>query len=273
MPIVLVLVTLVSLRLEVVLAQGDTGSVRVLVTDAANAVLPGVRIQIAGSMNRETVTDSEGVAVLDRLPVGTYQLTALLNGFREERVPLDVRQDSTTSQRVVLRLSPGVERHITWGCNFVDLPETLQGFSRRADAISHIRVREQRVETRLAPGTTQTEINSRSWVEIITVFKRHAQWPRRGRAEILQLGGDVDRGDDIERVRYSCHHPLVVGREYVLFLERSKWLGGWGILFGDNGAFLTNGQQLESSGGGEFSRSWQSRPAGELFAALAKLRR
>ena len=256
-----------------VLAQPNTGAIRVLVTDVADAVLPGVKILLAGSLNREGVTDSEGVSVLDLLPVGFYQLTALLPGFHEERVALDVRQESTTSQRIVLRRASATERWISSGCNFVDLPETLQGFSRRADAIAHIRVREQRVETRIAPDTTQTRINTRSTVEIITVFKRHSQWPTQGRAEILQLGGDVVRGDEVEPVRYSCHHPLVVGREYVLFLERSKWLGGWGILLGDNGAIVINGQQLDSSGGGEFPRSWRSRPAADLFAALAKARR
>jgi hypothetical protein len=233
------------------LAQPNAGTVRVLATDHAESVLPGVRILLAGSPNREAVTDSQGVAVLDRVPEGTYQLTALLPGFRDEIVALDVRQDSTTFQRVVLRLAPGTETIITSGCNVVDLPETLGGFSKRADAIAHVRVREQRAQTRLAPGTTQTEVNSHSTVEVITVFKRHSQWPMQGRAELLQLGGDIVRGDHIERVRHSCHTPLVVGREYVLFLERSKWLGGWGILFGDNGSFLTNGQQLESFGGGE----------------------
>ena len=256
-----------------VLAQPNTGAVRVLVTDVADAVIPGARILLAGSLNREAVTDSEGVAILDDLPVGFYQLTALLPGFHEERVALDVRQDSTTSLRIVLRLASGTERWISTGCHFVDLPETLQGFSRRADVIAHIRVREQRVETRLAPGTTHTEINTRSTVEIITVFRRHSQWPTQGRAEILQLGGDVVHGDEIEPVRYSCHHPLVIGREYVLFLERSKWLGGWGILFGDNGVWLTDGQRFTTSNGGELARSWNTRPIVDLFAALAKLRR
>jgi hypothetical protein len=254
-----------------VLTQTNTGTIRVLATDHAEAVLPNVRILLAGSLNREAVTDSQGVAVLDRLPVGAYQLTTLLPGFRDERVALDVRPASTTSQRVVMLVAPDTETIITTGCKVVDLPETLQEFSKRADAIAHVRIREQRAQTRLAPGTTQTEVNSHSTVEIITVFKRHSQWPMQGRAEVLQLGGDVVRGAQIERVRHLCNTPLVVGREYVLFLERSKWLRGWGVLFGDNGAFLTNGEQVESSGDGEFPRSWRFRPAADLFAALAKL--
>jgi len=54
---------------------------------------------------------------------------------------------------------------------------------------SHIRVREQRVKSRIAPNPTQQEINTHSTVEVLTVIKRHALWPTQGRAEILQLGG------------------------------------------------------------------------------------
>ena len=272
--------TLLAIPAET-LAQPDTGAVRVLVTDEAKAVIPGARILLDGPLQRESVTDRDGVTVIVSLPAGTYQLRALLPGWYEARVTINVQASSTTAQRLTMRpgtvrvpgYSKPVRETMVTGCNFVDLPETLSGFVARADGIAQIRVREQRVESRVLPQITRPEVNTRNTVEVLAVFKRHALWPRQGRAEILQLGGDVDHGDYIERVRYLCHRPLIVGREYVLFLERSKWLGGWAILFGEHGAFLTDGPQLTPLGDGEFARSWRFRPPADLFGALKILQR
>ena len=246
----------------VAVAQTTTGAVHVLARDEANAVLSEVRIVLDGPVLQQSATDGKGVAVFDRVPAGTYQLVATLTGWINQRVGITVSPGSTTSQQLTLRLGaatgtgyskPVRDRIVTSGCNLVDLPESLTGFVERADTIAQIRVREQEVESRIPPRTTRQEIITRSTLEVLAVFKRHALWPVQGRAEIGQLGGDVDRGSDLERVRHHGHEPLTVGREYVVFLERSKWPGRWAILFGNDGAFLTNGPQREPLGAGEFA--------------------
>ena len=74
-------------------------------------------------------------------------------------------------------------------------------------------------------------------------------------------------------MRNICLDPLIVGREYVLALERSDWLGGWGVFFGGEGALLIDGPRLDPLGGGEFGQSWRSRSPADLFKALKDLQR
>ena len=56
------------------------------VTDSQGAVVPGARITInnaATGVSRSVVTDSSGAYVFSLLPVGSYQLTVELTGFRK----------------------------------------------------------------------------------------------------------------------------------------------------------------------------------------------
>ena len=120
----------------------------------------------------------------------------------------------------------------------------------------------------------QPRLITRNAVEILAVFKPHRRWPgARGRGEVLQAGGEIDRGDYIEIVRQICLDPLIVKREYVLLLYQSDWLGGWGVFFDGEGALLIDGPRLDPLGGGEFAQSWRDRPLADLIAAFKKLRR
>ncbi len=67
------------------------------VTDAQNAVMPGVSITVhnsATNQDRTVVTDADGQYVVAALPPGTYELTAHLEGFTDQKreVPLGPAQ-------------------------------------------------------------------------------------------------------------------------------------------------------------------------------------
>src|SRR5512138_1921621 len=62
-------------------AQNFTGRIDVVVTDTTGGVLPGVTVAIAGPMNQTAVTDTRGEAHFLNLNVGTYTVTANLQGF------------------------------------------------------------------------------------------------------------------------------------------------------------------------------------------------
>jgi hypothetical protein len=67
-------------------AQGTSGRISGRVTDSSGAVLPGVTVTATESgqhFTRTTTTDPRGDYVLVGLPLGTYSVTAELNGFRK----------------------------------------------------------------------------------------------------------------------------------------------------------------------------------------------
>jgi hypothetical protein len=230
-----ILFLLAFLGASPLLAQPETGAVRVVVTDEAGAVMPGVRIVLDGPVQRDGVTDREGTALIDRLSAGTYQLAATLHGFVDVRINIDVTANSTASQQ--LRLRPGaritrdyvkpVRKTVTTGCRHGAPPATLERFVKQVDAVAHVRVIEQRAEDRVPPQAVNPVVITRNAVEILGVFKAHPRWPTaKGRGEVRQDGGDLDRGDFIEVVRQICLDPLIVGREYVLFLYEPTGLAG-----------------------------------------------
>ena len=119
-----------------ILAQAETsGEIVGRVTDRSSAVLPGVRIEIAGSDNlrREGITDADGRFRLSDLPLGTYRVQAELAGF----MPV--------SGSVVL--SQSVPRaHLAWrlelGCISDDVIVRMSPREAAAsvDVIAHVRV-------------------------------------------------------------------------------------------------------------------------------------
>ena len=66
-------------------AQQSVGRIDVTIVDSTGGVLPGVTVNIAGPLNQMMVTDERGEAHFLNLTVGTYQLTANLQGFNEYR--------------------------------------------------------------------------------------------------------------------------------------------------------------------------------------------
>src|SRR5947209_159715 len=68
-----------------VLWAQSTAQVSGIVKDQSGAILPGVEVtatQTATGSKRSVVTNETGTYVLTNLPVGPYQLEAMLPGFR-----------------------------------------------------------------------------------------------------------------------------------------------------------------------------------------------
>ena len=95
----------------------NTGTISVVVSDPDGGRLPGVTVTAAAPdtiTKRTTVTDAEGVAVLEALaPSAQYNVTVELTGFRnQERQKILVRSGQTVSLSVTLQLG-GVTEEVT----------------------------------------------------------------------------------------------------------------------------------------------------------------
>ncbi|PYQ16313.1 MAG: TonB-dependent receptor, partial [Acidobacteria bacterium] len=67
-------------------AQTSTGRISGTVADSSGAVLPGVTVSVSQQgtgLNRTTTTDGSGAYVFVSLPVGTYDVSAELSGFKK----------------------------------------------------------------------------------------------------------------------------------------------------------------------------------------------
>ena len=70
--------------------QSDTTSLTVSVTDTTSAVIPGATVtlrDLSRGASRDQVTDSDGRAVLTLLQPGRYEVTVVLDGFKQFRNP------------------------------------------------------------------------------------------------------------------------------------------------------------------------------------------
>ena len=67
-------------------AAQSTGHISGIIKDGSGGVLPGVTVTItnaATGISRNAVTDERGAYVVTNLPVGTYTVSAELQGFRK----------------------------------------------------------------------------------------------------------------------------------------------------------------------------------------------
>jgi hypothetical protein len=79
---------------------GPTGDLSGSVRDAGGSVLPGAMVTAqTGTENKVTSTNTSGRYECHHLPVGTYQVTALLSGFQPS-----VRSDVRVSARAVVEV-------------------------------------------------------------------------------------------------------------------------------------------------------------------------
>src|SRR6476620_11456161 len=90
-------------------AQRTTGDIRGVVTDESGGVLPGVTVTLKGRTVAgapTVVTNEAGVYRFPNLPVGTYDITAELQGFAtSQQTAIAVALGSTTELNVQLKVS------------------------------------------------------------------------------------------------------------------------------------------------------------------------
>ncbi|HXG87413.1 MAG TPA: carboxypeptidase-like regulatory domain-containing protein [Vicinamibacterales bacterium] len=245
----------------------------VTIADAEGAVLPGAVIALTGPVGRQATADAHGHAEFVQLPPGRYRLTAKLFGFADYVASVDVTASTQLRHHVVTRLvgwfdparGRNVLEQIVTGCN-VPSPATLPESWASAAAVSHVRVEGQRSE--LVHGSSSGTVITRSSVRIREVFKSPVQWPAAGAlAEIVQVGGELDRGDYIQITSQSSFPLLGIGREYVLFLNNAE-TRGWTVAFCADGAFELAANRVAPVGPSEFSRMWRGKESTAFIDAL-----
>jgi len=83
-----------------IFSQETTGSIKVIVTDAQNELLPGANIAISGSSLigiRGYITNKDGECFFASLPPGKYKAVVKLEGFKTETVDNIIVSLGTTS--------------------------------------------------------------------------------------------------------------------------------------------------------------------------------
>src|SRR5205809_2284955 len=81
------IVGLIALGSCLVLAQGSTGTISGVVHDSSGAVIPGVTVtakHIESGLTRSAVSRETGGYIFQLLPVGAYEITTELPGFKQE---------------------------------------------------------------------------------------------------------------------------------------------------------------------------------------------
>ena len=112
--LLVVLEALVGSGLHTAHAQMDAGSVRVLVLDSSDAVVPGATLtltNLATAATQTAISDGEGYVSFTPLPRGTYILLTALDGFQTRQVDdmtIDVNERKFV--RVVLEAAGVSER-------------------------------------------------------------------------------------------------------------------------------------------------------------------
>src|SRR5437870_5839771 len=80
-------IVLIAFGTSLIFGQGGTATISGVVHDSTGAVLPGVTITIKhvdSGLTRTVVTSEQGGYIAPLLPVGPYEITALLPGFKQQ---------------------------------------------------------------------------------------------------------------------------------------------------------------------------------------------
>ena len=88
-------------------AQANTGELRVTVTDSTGAALPGPVevVSPANEFRQQLDTDASGVAIVRRLPFGSYRVAVSRTGFADVTQIVEIRSALPTEFHVTMNLS------------------------------------------------------------------------------------------------------------------------------------------------------------------------
>jgi len=135
--------------------QAVTGTIVGTVTDQNNAVLPGANVTMTNMQTnqvRNVVTDGSGNYIVLNLPIGRYQVSVELSGFKRE-VHKDVKLDADQKLRIDFALTAGVITEVV-------------------EVQSESLVRSETSELGEVIGEKQVEqlpINGRNFVQLVTL--------------------------------------------------------------------------------------------------------
>ncbi|HYP06280.1 MAG TPA: TonB-dependent receptor [Bryobacteraceae bacterium] len=149
------------------LAQTATGRIGGTVNDAQGAAVPGATITVTGTgtgLSRTATTDSEGKFIVERLPIGAYDVSAEHAGFSKLKVPNQrVEIDRTTF--IPLQLEVGQVNEIVTvdsAATGVEVMNATIGYTVTSHSIEQIPLNGRNVLNLalLQPGVTESRPNS-----------------------------------------------------------------------------------------------------------------
>src|SRR5688572_24059385 len=99
--------------------SGTAGRLAGVVQDSSGAVMPGVAVtarNVGTGLNRTVTSDGEGRWTIAALPVGSYQVTYEINGFKklkQEGVAVEAAVARTIDAQLEVEAAPGEEVTVT----------------------------------------------------------------------------------------------------------------------------------------------------------------
>jgi hypothetical protein len=239
--------------------------IEVRVADRFGAPILDATVTLSGLVSRDLRTDASGGITFEGLPEGRYDVVASSEGLAPS-LPhvVDVSESAVRPLQIVLK-PPAPTQSVSFSCGSA-APRTLDGLAAEADAIVHVQIERQH-SYRWASALEPERLH------ILTNFE--ARWIRSFRAnsrvapgdEIVQGGGRIDDGEQIESSVAHPHAPLNVGDEYVLFLKRHE-RGSVRLHYGPEGAFRLRNGRVEPLGEQDVARAWKGRSAAKFLEAL-----
>jgi Carboxypeptidase regulatory-like domain len=135
----------------------DTGSISGTVTDKSGAAVVGADVSIAdlgGSINRVTVTNTDGVYVVAALPGGTYDITVTAQGFQKYN-----------AKAVVLQVAQKARVDVTLTVGSVTEEIVVQG-----ESVAQVDTQSAELGgTITGKQITQLQLNGRNFVQLATI--------------------------------------------------------------------------------------------------------
>jgi hypothetical protein len=221
---------------------------------------------LSGLVSRELQTDAGGGGAFEELPDGRYDVVVSRKGLVASlpRV-LDVSESASRPIEIVLKPPAPTQSSMSISCGPA-APRTLEGLAAEADAVVLLRIERQHSYRWAAPSDPErmhilTNFGTR-WIESFRVGSAVAPGD-----DIVQGGGHIDVGEQIESAIAHPHVPLNVGDEYVLFLKRYEH-GKVRIHHGPEGAFRIRNSPVEPTGQQELASAWRGRAAAKFLDAL-----
>jgi hypothetical protein len=254
-------------------SQEQTGTVIITVVDASGAVLPGAAVTLAGLTERGGTADSQGRATFNDLAPGAYTASATLPGFVKATTRVEVTAGGTAVHRIGVVLGPlewadpnypkPRSEGLVTGCDLPP-PATLRGIVRAVDAIVRLKVTGQHAEDHPNVSGKVVTINN---VQVMATFKSDRK--RRPVVSVLRHGGEIDRGTSIHLLQ-TGDSPLIVGREYVVFLKYDEYYRAWRASWCGKSTVPVDTRLLEPHGEAGFADKWRGKPVSEFLTALRR---
>jgi outer membrane receptor protein involved in Fe transport len=123
-------------------SQATGGEIEGTVSDETGGVLPGVAVTIknqATGITRETTTDGAGRFRAPLLPVGTYEVTASLQGFATAKAPdLVLTIGQTLKVNLALQVAATEEILVTAEAPVIEVGRTQQASTVSAQAVANL---------------------------------------------------------------------------------------------------------------------------------------